>query len=253
VSASDFYSEDLAYIHDAGFGDYASRAAPELARLCRRHRVRRGLVVEFGCGSGTVARHLTGKGYRVLGIDQSPAMIQLARTKASAATFRVGSVATTRIPRCDAIIALGEVVSYIDSQQRTEPRKHEKDLASFFTRAFAALNPGGLLVFDFMESAEGRTYDAKSKAGADWAIVMRAEAKGRIVTRDITTFRRIGRDYRRSRETHRVRLHTRQEIATALGQAGFVVTMRRSIGSVRLIRGNVAAVATHNFRPARSV
>ena len=81
-TASLFYGADLAYIHDAGFGEFATRAAPEVVRLLRANGVRRGLVVELGCGAGTVARALTDAGYDVLGVDISPAMIRLARTRA---------------------------------------------------------------------------------------------------------------------------------------------------------------------------
>src|SRR5215475_13194069 len=39
-------------------------------------------VLDLGCGSGyPVARHLTGHGFRVTGIDSSPAMIALARSR----------------------------------------------------------------------------------------------------------------------------------------------------------------------------
>jgi SAM-dependent methyltransferase len=204
-------------------------------RLFRQSGLDRGFVVEFGCGGGTVARHLTDHGYSVLGIDQSPAMIRLARRNAPRARFKVGSLATATLPRCDAIVALGEVVSYNSKQE---------DLLRFFRRAGTVLRPGGLLVFDFIESAEGRTFKAKSRAGEDWAIVIRATAKGRVLTRHITTFRKIGRHYRRSREIHHVRLYNRSEIATALRGAGFTVTLRRSIGRVRLIRGDLLAIAT---------
>jgi SAM-dependent methyltransferase len=230
------YAADLAYVHQAGFDEYATRAAPVIAKLLRGRGLRRGHVVEFGCGGGTLAAHLTSLGYDVLGVDQSPAMIRMARQNAPAARFRVGSLASTAIPRCDAIVAIGEVVSYLSGNTAT-------DVPTFLHRSARALRPGGLLIFDFIESAEGRTFPAKSRAGGDWAIVMRAEAKGRTLTRHITTFRKVGGRYRRSMETHRVRLYSRRQVGAALREAGFAFSMRRSIGPVRLIRGNVMVVA----------
>ena len=240
------YAEDLAYVHDAGFGDYAAKAAPEIARLLARHGIRRGRVVEFGCGGGTIARHLADRGYDVLGVDQSPAMIRMARANAPRAAFTVGSLATTRIPRCAAVVAVGEVVSYIVAEKgpAVKARRHEEGLRTFFRSAATALEPGGLLMFDFMESAEGRTFDARSRAGVDWAIVMRATAKGRVLTRDLAIFRKVGKDYRHTREIHRVRLYRRSEIAAVLRRAGLdVVAMRRSIGSVPLIRSDLFVIA----------
>src|SRR5207247_5317319 len=84
------YSPDLAYIHDAGFTGFAHRAAPELIKILRGHGIRRGLVVDAGCGSGPLAGHLVEAGYDVLGIDVSPAMIRLARERVPHGSFRVG-------------------------------------------------------------------------------------------------------------------------------------------------------------------
>jgi SAM-dependent methyltransferase len=234
------YAGELAYVHDAGFSGYAASAAPQIARLLARRGIRRGRVVEIGCGGGTVAKQLVDFGYEVLGIDQSPAMIRLARGAVPGATFKVGALATARIPPCAAILAIGEVVGYV-----TAGGSHQHQLLSFFRHARAALQPGGLLVFDFMESAEGRTFKARSRAGVDWAIVTRATARGRTLTRDIVIFRKIGGDYRQSREVHRVRLYSRDEMRRLLTRAGFSgVVMRRSIGTVRLIRSDLLAIAS---------
>jgi SAM-dependent methyltransferase len=249
-----FYSTDLAYVYDAGFNHYATRAAPQLLRLLRSHGLQRGLVVEFGCGSGTVAGQLAAAGYDVLGIDISQAMIRLARAKAPDATFRVGALATTRIPRCAAIIAIGEVIAYIGgTHQAATLRTHENELISFFARAYAALNPGGLLVVDFVESARGRTYPTKSLAGDDWVIYVRATAdrSGRTLTRQIVTARKTGRGARTSRETHRLRIYPRAAMRSLLAGAGFQVAIRRSIGGVRLMRGDVVAIAIKDTKDTK--
>jgi len=163
-------------------------------------------------------------------------MIRIARAHAPDAVFRVASLERARIPRCDAVIAIGEVISYVDSW---------RSVATFFRRAHAALRPLGVLIFDFIESAERRTYPAKSRAGADWAIVARADLSrdGRTLTRRLTLFRKVGGEYRRSREIHRVHVHRRALVAAALADAGFDAHMRRSYGRYRLMHGDVAVVA----------
>ena len=81
-----FYGEDLAYVHDAGFTSLAALAADRLIE--ELHRLSKGgLVVELGAGSGVAAARLGAAGFDVLGIDASPAMIQLARENAPRATF----------------------------------------------------------------------------------------------------------------------------------------------------------------------
>lgn len=243
------YADDLAHVHHAGFGDYARRAAPEIARLLARRppfapgRRRRSLVVEFGSGGGTTAAYLANRGYRVVGIDQSPAMVRLARTTAPRARFEVGSLTSTALPRCGAIIAIGEVVNYI-AATRGGVRTHDERLFRFFARAARALEPGGLLLFDFMETApRGRTHEGRIRSADDWAIVSTAAAQGRQLVRQITTVRTLKGKLRVSQETHRVRLYNRRAIAAALRKAGFVVAMRRSIGRIGVIPGDVVAVA----------
>ena len=47
-----WYREDLAYIHDVGFGDFALEAAPSILEILNRNKIWQGLVVDLGCGSG---------------------------------------------------------------------------------------------------------------------------------------------------------------------------------------------------------
>jgi len=232
------YSIDLAYVHDSGFTRFARRAAPELIRILRKRGIRSGVVVDVGCGSGPIAAPLVEAGYDVIGIDSSPAMIRLASARAPRARFRVGSLTAAHIPRCDAAIALNEVINYV-------PRQRLLPLRAFFARVYHALRPGGVLLLDFMASPDGRTYPAKSRAGRDWAIVARAsfDRATNVLTREITTFRKVGRDYRRMKETHRVTPYPAAEVRDLLTRAGFDVTMGRSYGRLRLLPGDVAAIA----------
>jgi SAM-dependent methyltransferase len=253
------FSTDLAYIHDAGFGGFAERAAPEIIRILRQHgiRARAGSrdavrIVEVGCGSGTLARHLVDAGYEVEGFDVSPAMLQLARRKVPEAKFRVRSLTDLKVPAGAAVVAIGEVITYVPA--RSSGGELPPALRRFFARVHDALEPNGLLIFDFIESAKRRTYRAKTKAGRGWVIAAHAELDdgGRVLTRRLVTIRRIGRQYRRSQESHRVRVYTRRAVARALAAAGFTATMSRSYGGYRLMAGDVAVIARKRERPMAS-
>jgi SAM-dependent methyltransferase len=236
------YSTDLAYIHAVGFGGFAVAVAPEIARILRKAGIDRGRVVEFGCGSGTVARHLHGLGYEVSAFDVSPAMIRLARKSAPGVTFGVASLSSARLPSCDALIGVGEVVTYLPRGLAT--------LRRFFAKAHAALLPGGVLIFDFIESARRRTYDTKTLKGSGWTIAVRAtfDPRRRVLTRSMTMTRRTTRGQRRSREIHRVRIYDRHAIRRLLEQNGFVVSTSHSYGRHRLLPGNVAVIARKRGR-----
>lgn len=79
----------------------------------------------------------------------------------------------------------------------------------------------------------------------DWAIVFEAreEAGGRALTRWMTTFRRVGRLYRRSDETHRLRLYRPTEVTAALREAGFRITHTGNYGALKLGPGHTAYFA----------
>src|SRR5438132_2099798 len=149
---TDYYQDDLAFIHDAGYGDFAREAAPGLLDIFAGCGIRDGLVVDLGCGSGLWAEQLIKRGYEVLGIDISDAMIRLARQRAPQAEFRGSSLFQADIPTCRAVTSLGECISYL-FDTTTDNRK----LKQLFRRVYAALAPGGVFVFDVMErEARGR-------------------------------------------------------------------------------------------------
>jgi SAM-dependent methyltransferase len=240
------YASDLAYIHDAGFGEFAKRAAPTLRSLLKKLGIRRGRVVELGCGSGTLCRELAAASYDVVGIDPSAAMLRLARRRAPSVAFRRGSLQTAELPGCSAIVAIGEVVTYLRPfKGPPSVLRHDRELSAFFRRARHALEPGGVLMFDFIESAGGRTYAKKGRTGRDWRIQTSARLNrhGTLLTRRITTWIRTADDNRIGREVHHVRVYSRESMKSALEKAGFLVEFRRTIGGARMIRGDLLVVA----------
>jgi SAM-dependent methyltransferase len=240
------YEEDLAYTHDVGFGAVAEAAAPELVALLRRRGRTSGLVVELGCGSGISSRLLLDAGYDVLGFDSSPAMIELARERAPEATFRVASFVDAQLPRCVAATAFGEVLNYAFDE-----RSSERELEALFGRIHAALEPGGLFVCDLV--GPGRRFVRSWAAGDDWAVLVDADedARHRLLTRRISTFREVGGAYRRSEEVHRQLLYPATTIAGLLRRAGFRVRIRRAYGRFPLrteVRAFVASPAADRAR-----
>lgn len=248
------YGRDLAYIHHEGFSEFAESAAPGLLEILWKHGVRDGLVVEIGCGSGVLARELTRAGFEVLGIDASPAMIELAREswRAGASppvsppprrhagqrptarpagrrppTFQVGSFDSIEIPPCNAIVAMGEVLNYgtFDGVRR-----------------FIANANTNLLVFDIAERGSYPPYDEHRADGDDWSVIAIKESDGAHLTRRIITYRAEGDTMRRSEEVHELELYDRDAMKALLREHGFRVQVRRSYGTRRLPKGHAVYV-----------
>ncbi|WP_071882331.1 class I SAM-dependent methyltransferase [Stanieria cyanosphaera] len=109
----DYYKEDLAYIHDIGYSDYALKSAPEILNLLSQNNIKEGLIVDLDCGSGLSALEFTKAHYRVLGVDISESLIAITRIRVPDAEFRVESIFKVDIPSCNAVISIGECFNYL--------------------------------------------------------------------------------------------------------------------------------------------
>src|SRR4051794_26702297 len=241
-SMEESYREDLASIHDAGFGDLARAAAPVLLAALRRRRLGRGLVVDLGCGGGLLAERVAESGYDGLGVDFSPAMIDLARRRVPGGQFRVGSLLAAEIPECVAVAAVGECLNYLFDGGNTR-----RALARLLRRIHEALVPGGVLILDV--AGPGRVPGPGPRRGyaegEGWAVLFEAEEdrRRRWLTRRSTTFRRVGEMYRRDHEVHRLRLLQAAELASELRGLGFRVRTLSGYGPKRFAPGHVGFLA----------
>jgi len=234
------YFDDLAYIHDAGFGEFAKNSGPGLLEILRQNAITKGLVVDLGCGSGIWARELSRAGYDVLGIDISPAMIEIARKRVPRGEFRVESLLKAKLPKCDAVTSLGECLNYLFDR-----RNNITQLRRLFRRIYTALKPGGVFVFDIAEPGRGKGPRQKHREGKDWAVLVEVDEDPRtnLLTRRITSFRKVGELYRRAEETHRLQLYHRSEVANQLRETGFKVKTISGYGRQPMIEGCVGFVA----------
>jgi SAM-dependent methyltransferase len=238
----DGYIQDLAYVHDGGFRDYALSAAPGLLQILRRNGVAEGLIVDLGCGSGRWAAELTLAGYKVVGVDQSRAMVALARRIAPAAKFRVASLWGFKLPVCDAVTSIGECLNYCFDASNSR-----RALQPLFRRVYRALRPGGAFVFDVAEPGRlpGRMPQKNWLEGRDWAILVSVggDREHNMLRRKITCFRKIGKLFRRSEETHTLRLYRSRDLIEDLSRCGFVARKVNGYGSFRFPAGISGVVA----------
>jgi SAM-dependent methyltransferase len=236
------YGEDLAYVHDVGFSEYCLNAAPGLLRALKENGINGGLVIDLGCGSGRWARRLNRAGYEVLGVDQSPSFIRLARKIAPHSRFINASLLRLPLPACAAVTSIGECLNYAFDR-----KAGKTELARLFARVYGALAAGGVFIFDAAEPARIPENGLRREwfQGADWAILVETagDRKQNSLTRKITCFRQRGRLFRRSIETHRLHLYRGAEIVEMLSQAGFKTECLDAYGHFRLPVGITAFLA----------
>ena len=234
------FGSDLAYIHDVAFNNFANGSAPGLLAILEQAGLKGNLIVDLGCGSGIWAAHLGHAGYRVVGVDISSAMVELARKRAPNAEVGVGSFRTFEIPRCAAITALSDVLCY-----QFDTANDRVSLVHLFRRAFEALEPAGLFIFDIAEVGLDRNHSPRFCEGEDWVCFIRYkydDERNQLI-RHIVTFLKDGTLYRRHVETHRLQLYRRSDIAAMLKRAGFRVHTTRRFGDFDLLAGRIGFVA----------
>ena len=137
------YRDDLAYIHDAGFGGFARQAGQVLVDALVRTRDHRRARDRPGLRQRDPLRSGHGAGYRALGIDISEGMVALARKHVPQAKFRVESLLSAALPNCVAVAAVGECLNYLFDEGNTTPT-----LVKLFRRIYCALEPSGLFILD---------------------------------------------------------------------------------------------------------
>ncbi|MBV8162506.1 MAG: class I SAM-dependent methyltransferase [Acidimicrobiia bacterium] len=234
-----YYRGDLALVHHRRFGFHADATAPGVIALLQPVRDRRGLVLELGCGSGLLTRHLLDAGHRVIATDASPAMLELARrTAPDAEDIRPLTLPGDPLPDADAIVSVGHVLSYLDD---------ELEIERALVAAADALRPGGVLAIDLCDLRWGETRaDERTHPWItdDWVLITRTSlpAPARFV-REMTTFVRNDEGtWRRDDERHDNILIDTSKVPPLLGEHGVKAEVRRSFGEERLPDGLVAVV-----------
>ena len=103
-----------------------------------------GIIVDLGCGTGSISVRLAKMGYSVIGVDKSPEMLGVAYEKAAACSQNILFVSQD-IRQLDlygsanAFVSVCDVMNYI---------LDEESLQKVLERVFLFLEPGGIFVFD---------------------------------------------------------------------------------------------------------
>jgi SAM-dependent methyltransferase len=234
ASPDRYYRHDLALVHHLGFGFHADACAPGTLALLEPVRARAGLVLEVGCGSGLLTRHLVDAGHRVMATDASLAMVELARDYVPGAEdVRVLVLPDDPLPDADAVVSVGHVVNYVG----------ERDAVELAIVAIArAVRPGGLFAIDVCDlewAALRQGAPGAGKIGEDWAVAVEFSipAPDRFV-RDIATFlRNPDGTWRRSDERHENVLLDTEELPALLASHGIEAAVGASFGSETLPAG----------------
>ena len=200
---------------------------PYLDKVLERHGFAGQSVLDLACGTGTMALALAEKGWRVLGLDASAAMLAQARRKAREAETKVefiqGDMRDFALPEpVDLVTCFYDSLNYLLTLD---------DLDKAFRCVAAALKPGGLFVFD-MNTPWGLAQVAEENSylyeDDEATVEVRSSYDERTRRATATIAGSIRRDGLREEfvEVHTEQGYSEEEIAAALRKTGFRVEGR---------------------------
>lgn len=195
-----------------------------LVSLLQEYGVQEGLVLELGCGTGNVTRLLSKAGYDMIGIDNSPDMLEVAFEKEEEEKRNIlylmqDMQSFELYGTVRAIVSICDSINYIvDSDE----------LLEVFKLVNNYLDPDGIFIFDMntkykYEEILGECTIAENRDTASFIWDNYYDCEEQINEYDLTLFipeKEEANLYRKYEEIHYQKAYDIEEVKNLLEQAG---------------------------------
>lgn len=185
----------------------------------------KNLVLDLGCGTGTLTELLAQAGYDMIGVDNSADMLELAMEKRQQSGHEILYLLQD-MRTLELYSTVGTVISVCDSLNYL---LSEEDLGRVFGLVENYLFPGGIFIFDFntvYKYAEviGDTTIAENREACSFIWENYYHSEEQINEYDLTVFvQEQGAHYRKFTETHYQRGYTVEQMEHLVKQAGLTL------------------------------
>lgn len=185
----------------------------------------RNLVVDLGCGTGTLAEIMYAKGYDVIGVDSSESMLSIAMGKKEKSGAEILYLLQD-MRELELYGTVGTMYSVCDSLNYI---LEEEELLAVFGLVNNYLFPGGIFIFDFntvykYREVIGNTTIAENREECSFIWENFYDAEEEMNEYDLTVFVREKEEiFRRFTETHLQRGYTAEQVISLVKQAGMAV------------------------------
>ena len=189
--------------------------------LLKEYQVMDGLVLDLGCGTGSLTGLMARSGYDMIGIDNSGEMLQIAMNKRNASGLDILYLLQDMrgfelYGTVKAVISICDSMNYIMEYQ---------DLVEVFRLVNNYLDPKGVFIFDLNTEYKYRELLADNTFAEDreessfiWNNFYDEEDK--VNEYDLTLFVKEGELYRKFEETHYQRAYGLDQIQQAIRDGG---------------------------------
>jgi len=193
-----------------------------LSLLLTEYGVKDGLVLDIGCGTGNITQLLADKGYDMIGIDNSPEMLNIAIEKRDLTNKDILYL-NQDMRSFELYGTVGAVISICDSINYL---LEYNELVETFKLVNNYLDPGGIFIFDLVTrkkfvNIEGTIAENRDEGSFIWENTFYEDEM--INEFEMTIFKKNEDDlYEKTNEIHYQKIFSIKEIKMALKEAGLV-------------------------------
>ena len=199
-----------------------------LVEKLEEYKVPKGLVLDLGCGTGTLTEMLSEKGYDMIGVDNSAQMLSIAMEKQEQSGENILYLMQD-MREIELYGTVGAVISVCDSLNYL---LEEEDLVETFRLVNNYLDPKGIFIFDFntvykYSQVIGDTTIAENREECSFIWENYYHEEEEINEYDLTIFVKEEELFRKFQENHFQRGYRLEQMKKALSKAGmeFVTAM----------------------------
>lgn len=192
-----------------------------LTGTLKRYGIADGIVLDLGCGTGSLTELLAAEGYDMIGVDNSEDMLEMAVEKRDSSRTDILYLLQD-MRELELYGTVRAAVSVCDSMNYV---LEYGDLVRVLSLVNNYLDPGGIFIFDCNTEYKYRFLlsdnviaENREEGSFIWENYYYEEE--RINEYELTLFLREGRQYTKYTETHYQRCYTEEEIKAAVGEAG---------------------------------
>ena len=198
--------------------------ADYLWRLLQEYGIADGLVLELGCGTGSMTELLASKGYDMIGVDNSEDMLELAMEKRIESGYDILYL-LQNMQEFELYGTVRAVVSVCDSVNYVTD---EEELTEVFRLVNNYLDPHGVFIFDFnteykYQEILGEQVIAEEREECSFIWDNYYDEEQKINEYELTLFVQSQEDpelYRKYQEVHYQRAYTLERIRNLIEKAG---------------------------------
>ncbi|MBK8026414.1 MAG: class I SAM-dependent methyltransferase [Chloroflexi bacterium] len=220
---SDLYGAIAPYYDSLGMSEFATRIAPQIVHFAHGLDWIGRRVVDFGCGTGASTAWFASQGFNVVGVDRSPAMLEVARASIDSAglalEWQLGGIeALDSLREIDLVVAL-DVANELNSV---------RDLEQLFRSVAQSLSAGKLFIFDLhtlegLAADDDATHLIRDDDQLTAFVVTQFDHERQTRLDDLRVFVAAGQGWQRLRMVESRHGFPVQVVSALLGRAGFHV------------------------------